>query len=349
MITYVAFPDMSEELLKPCLLCDTKLPSEDYDKLHAHLVEEHKVVKGFEFLFKLFQLNNENLQRISISVSEILAECEDIFETSKDNLDSNGNESLAFNPAEILEIKTELDEDEIGFLGLGRDVTEHGNDVKAEFLVDTGQNEEKHDSPSNPGIKGARYTPEERKFCVDNYRAFGFADRRQKGWYDRFSVMFRKRFPNASSVPSKHSCAEMNKKFEKYKTLEDQCKGKSGRQVKDRTNICDECGFVGNGGRQDIYNHKKRHHAPWKECLVCGKKVFDLKMHSQFHLPENERRFKCEQCGKGFCDRSHLKQHVKSVHSDERPHVCQYMCGYSCKCAGNLRKHERICKNNVDK
>ena len=89
-----------------------------------------------------------------------------------------------------------------------------------------------------------------------------------------------------------------------------------------------------------------RKHRPGLECPECKQMIAyeQVRYHKQTHLPESERRFKCSQCGRGFISSHHLENHYKSVHSDERPHICQYMCGYCCKRAGNLRKHENICK-----
>ena len=51
---------------------------------------------------------------------------------------------------------------------------------------------------------------------------------------------------------------------------------------------------------------------------------------SQMDLPENERKHKCDQCEKSFAHLHYLKQHLKSIHTEERPFVCQNLCGYSC-------------------
>ena len=61
-------------------------------------------------------------------------------------------------------------------------------------------------------------------------------------------------------------------------------------------------------------------------CSICkdmvSKGKLSFHMH-QKHTPISERKHKCEICGKGFCDKSRLKDHI-NVHTGEKPHKCKF-------------------------
>jgi len=340
-----------EEVTRPCLLCASKLSS-DKAEFHLHVNKSHNAEKECDILFKLFQLDKDGMDKTMAFLS-------DLMESNFEDIE----------PEEIVKCEIKMEEDDDGedsefmnFLSEGYGDSEDADENNSKKEPSDAPSEEEmmkyfkqessiEASETGEKKKGKRlFTMEERKFCVDFYRKFELGERTKfdKSWYDRFSTIFLQMFPSRDSAPNRETVHMINKKFEKFNSLENQFKGNSGkRPTKVWSNICDECGYVAKtAGRQDLYMHKKRYHEPWKECPVCGKTVFNLIVHQRSHLPESERKYKCEQCGKGFIHTQHLKQHMKTVHSDERPHVCQFMCGYSCKIASNLRKHEKICKNN---
>ncbi|KAJ7125774.1 hypothetical protein C8R43DRAFT_898060 [Mycena crocata] len=58
-----------------------------------------------------------------------------------------------------------------------------------------------------------------------------------------------------------------------------------------------------------------------------------------------KRAFVCqvEGCGKGFVRGEHLKRHVRSIHTYEKPHKCPYEgCGKSFSRRDNLAQHSRV-------
>ncbi|KAH1019945.1 hypothetical protein HUJ04_009689 [Dendroctonus ponderosae] len=56
-------------------------------------------------------------------------------------------------------------------------------------------------------------------------------------------------------------------------------------------------------------------------CLLCGKKVHELKKHMLTHT--DQRPYSCENCQKGFTSRYALKIH-KRQHTNERPYICSH-------------------------
>ena len=77
-----------------------------------------------------------------------------------------------------------------------------------------------------------------------------------------------------------------------------------------------------------------------KICHICQKPMKCLENHMlTMHGTEEDKKFRCEECGKGFILRDKLVAH-RVVHSKEKPFRCSFNCGYASKTAGNCRKHE---------
>ncbi|XP_078144521.1 uncharacterized protein LOC139911310 isoform X2 [Centroberyx gerrardi] len=62
---------------------------------------------------------------------------------------------------------------------------------------------------------------------------------------------------------------------------------------------------------------------------------FKLVRHKQVH--DEERRFRCETCGRRFMTRSHFNEHQR-VHTGERPFACE-LCSWSFTTNHNLKRH----------
>ena len=77
-------------------------------------------------------------------------------------------------------------------------------------------------------------------------------------------------------------------------------------------------------------------------CSVCGKMVPKDKLSSHMqrkHIPNTERKFKCEQCGKGFHSKQNLQDHI-NIHTGDRPHKCKF-CNAAFNNFSNKAAHER--------
>jgi len=128
-------------------------------------------------------------------------------------------------------------------------------------------------------------------------------------------------------------CATCGETFEAYSNLKDHKKMKHGIGVEKPCQICGEM----------IVNKKKhfrKFHFNLFECTICGKVVKNIVNHTlTVHGSEEDKKFKCHICGKGFIMRDKLTSHI-AIHSEERPFVCKFNCGFKSKTLGNLKKHE---------
>ena len=79
------------------------------------------------------------------------------------------------------------------------------------------------------------------------------------------------------------------------------------------------------------------------QCKDCGGFFKNLLKHMRtIHTSESDKKYQCDQCGKGFVDKTRLREHTISVHTSERPFACRFVCGYACSSAGNRTKHEKL-------
>ena len=79
-----------------------------------------------------------------------------------------------------------------------------------------------------------------------------------------------------------------------------------------------------------------------KSCTICGQIFGSTSMTThikQAHTANEEKKFKCETCGKGFVANNALQDHI-NIHTGEKPHVCK-VCGKGFASYGTLRTHER--------
>ena len=138
---------------------------------------------------------------------------------------------------------------------------------------------------------------------------------------------------------------------------------------KNKSNICDDCGFVvphwykmaahkadkhdysihqceicaaSIQGKRTFKRHLNKHERKkvLKQCLECNKLVKDMDRHKgKMHLINELKPFACENCEKRFAFEFDLRNHML-IHSDLRPFICRYGCGFGSKSAGNRTKHE---------
>uniref|UniRef100_A0A336KM29 CSON013291 protein n=1 Tax=Culicoides sonorensis TaxID=179676 RepID=A0A336KM29_CULSO len=81
--------------------------------------------------------------------------------------------------------------------------------------------------------------------------------------------------------------------------------------------------------RNYFLRHLRVHNAPLDfTCVVCKKvmsKKIELKRHMTLHLPEEDKKFQCDQCERRFHLKRQLESHNKNVH-ETRDSVCCDIC-----------------------
>ena len=95
--------------------------------------------------------------------------------------------------------------------------------------------------------------------------------------------------------------------------------------------------------RHKLEDHMKLHSPPSRPCQHCGK-MFHTEQHLRkhndaVHTPDEEKQFRCNECGKGFISASRMREHV-NIHLGVKPHMCPH-CGKSFSNVSNLQAHTR--------
>ena len=87
--------------------------------------------------------------------------------------------------------------------------------------------------------------------------------------------------------------------------------------------------------------HRKKVHEKIP-CTQCGKlfaaKVMNRHIQSA-HTPDDQKKFRCDTCGKGFIDKQRLSEH-NNIHTGAKPYVCKY-CPLGFASRGTHAMHEK--------
>ena len=104
---------------------------------------------------------------------------------------------------------------------------------------------------------------------------------------------------------------------------------------------CEKCGKMWES-KGKLNKHMEIHLLQKTPCTICGKIYNDVERHiKSAHSNEKDKRIQCQDCGKGFQSKSHLKMHQMSVHLKLRPYSCRYGCEFSYNDSSNRNSHER--------
>merc|ERR1711915_686967 len=108
---------------------------------------------------------------------------------------------------------------------------------------------------------------------------------------------------------------------------------------------CPECEKIFKND-QKLMHHKRKVHMA-RQCPICGEMFKTLRVHlNTVHKNDSEKKYQCQDCGKGFYDRSKLESHRMSIHIKSRPHRCRYGCDIGYNDVSNRNSHEK--KRNME-
>ena len=97
-----------------------------------------------------------------------------------------------------------------------------------------------------------------------------------------------------------------------------------------------------------LKKHLKIHDKEKTLCQICNKEVKNLKMHVfNWHTSDKDKKYKCDDCGKGFAYESTLRSHKMSVHIKSRPYKCRYGCAFAYNDNSNRNAHEEESREGI--
>ncbi|KAI8128859.1 Transcription factor grauzone [Lucilia cuprina] len=110
---------------------------------------------------------------------------------------------------------------------------------------------------------------------------------------------------------------------------------------------CPQCGKV-LSDRKNFKSHLLRVHRPKDvvlkhSCEICGKSFtqgYVLRTHKLTHLPKEEKKFPCTECGKFFRRPETLKEHIASQHTGATLYTCPW-CPKTFNSNGNMHAHRK--------
>ena len=110
------------------------------------------------------------------------------------------------------------------------------------------------------------------------------------------------------------------------------------RELKCKCKLCGKF-FVDSAA---LRHHMKTHTEEKTSCPVCGIKVRKLKNHlDSIHTKDEDKKFQCLECGKGFMDLRKLEYHRMNIHLKTKPYNCRYGCDISYNDMSNRNAHEK--------
>ena len=296
-----------------------------------------------EFFFAAFFLDQEGMEKTREFMEGLRLGSEII--QNKDNHDQEKVEEEYTNL--VYEQKEEVIEEGEIIATENRDITNDGSkEIKEEGASD-----------ENIKMKASRICN-----CDINWKS-------KKEKRDHFKIVHKKYF----------NCETCKKVFKKEEDYFSHIK-KHANKIKSDSNICEECGFVGKDkysvkshrnfhhdatvlicdicsrdfqGHLKLKIHRQRFHGSSKQCKDCGGMFKNLLKHMRtMHTTDDDKKYQCDECGKGFIDKTRLGSHILSLHTNEKPFVCRFMCGFACSSSGNRTKHEtarHATKQSLDK
>lgn len=148
-----------------------------------------------------------------------------------------------------------------------------------------------------------------------------------------------------------HKCKVCQKEFtRRYDVGRHMLIHTQSREKSFKCNECEKCFYE----KRTLANHLRKHlkEAPNQgesetdptsennvyQCSVCLMN-FQSIGHLYFHLTIHEKKYKCDECGKGFKQKHHVREHSR-IHTGEKPYKCK-LCQQKFRWKNSLKIHLR--------
>lgn len=110
------------------------------------------------------------------------------------------------------------------------------------------------------------------------------------------------------------------------------------RELRYKCEVCDK--LYATAGERN--RHTKLTHKEKSTCPHCGVKVKKLRIHIlDAHTKDEDKKYQCPDCGKGFNEKKKMEKHQMNVHLKLKPYSCRYGCDISYNDLSNRNQHEK--------
>ena len=116
---------------------------------------------------------------------------------------------------------------------------------------------------------------------------------------------------------------------------------RSFHEIRELIHKCEKCGKLF-GDQSLLKFHLKKVHVEKTPCSICGLKVRHIKEHmGAVHTKDEDKKYQCQDCGKGFMLKHKLNTHRINMHLKTKPYACRYGCDISYNDDSNRNAHEK--------
>ena len=104
---------------------------------------------------------------------------------------------------------------------------------------------------------------------------------------------------------------------------------------------CPKCNLVLKNAYY-LKNHKRSACERKMACNICGGMFRRIELHMRtMHTAEEDKKFHCSYCGKGFTSRQSFLSHEMNIHVSQKAFQCRYGCENRYNDQSNMFHHEK--------
>jgi len=316
--------------LVQCLLCHGSLPAVKDDIFYGHMQEQHRAYFNLDFMFSAFFLNEEGIDKTLNFIENV--------DSAKVTLDFDDQK---LGPTEAQNsIETNLEEDVGNFENTENEKGERQS-IKAE---EKGEEEiKKAEKQKTSGSKIEKETKNVKTIDEATKVIKKFEAKIHQSLKDKLksseSYKPKKKKSKKDKKNKSNVCSECGKVFDNIYYMSTHMRFTHDYEIK----ICDLCDKKCQGAAM-LGLHKRRFHKAKETCEECGKTVKKLRVHmATMHTKNEDKNFRCNECGKGFVIKSRLAEHsLIHLDRDKKPFPCKWEgCNWSFTSNGNRMKHQQ--------